>query len=166
MALVNWRPVLGGAYEVSDTGLVRRARPGRGRTHVGRILKPHRLNGGYLCISVWDVERCRRRRVLVHVLVAEAFLGPRPDGTEVNHRDGDPSHNSASNLEYVSHAENIRHGYRAKRRGAHPLAKVSDKNAAEIRRRRSNGERGVDLAREFGVSPQLVSDIYHGRVRP
>lgn len=43
----------------------------------------------------------------VHHVIAEAFLGPRPLGAEVDHLDGDPTNNAASNLEYVSHAENM-----------------------------------------------------------
>lgn len=37
-----------------------------------------------------------------------------------------------------------------------PNARLSPEQAAEIRRRRWNGEKSVALAREFGVSPRLV----------
>ena len=34
----------------------------------------------------------------------------------------------------------------------------------EIRRRRAAGERGVDLSKEYGVTPSMISKIYHDAV--
>ena len=42
----------------------------------------------------------------VHQLVALAFIGPRPDGMEVCHRDGDKTHNWAGNLRYGTSSSN------------------------------------------------------------
>jgi hypothetical protein len=161
---VTWRAVLGGAYEASEDGRIRRAKPGRGRTFVGRVLRPHANNKGYATISVW--ENGKRRRYLVHALVAEAFIGRRPWGFDVDHVDGNILHNGARNLEYVSHSENIRRGYVGKRGGRHPLARVSDEDATRMKARRFFGERGVDLSREYGISQQLVCGITKGRSRP
>lgn len=41
--------------------------------------------------------------------------------------------------------------------------KLTPEQAREIRQRRQNGERGVALAREFGVSDKVISDVYRGR---
>ena len=38
----------------------------------------------------------------VHQLVAEAFIGPRPDGLVVDHINSDPCDNRAVNLRYVT----------------------------------------------------------------
>lgn len=50
----------------------------------------------------------------VHQLIALAFIGPRPDGQEVLHSDGDPLNCTLGNLSYGTHGENmhdrIRHG--------------------------------------------------------
>lgn len=47
-------------------------------------------------------------------LVALAWL-PRPEeATEVDHIDGDPAHDELSNLEWVSHSENLRRGRHSK----------------------------------------------------
>ena len=43
----------------------------------------------------------------VHQMVAETYLGPRPEGHVIDHIDGNMSNNSASNLEYVTREENI-----------------------------------------------------------
>lgn len=52
-----------------------------------------------------------RVKVYVHRLVAEAFI-PNPDNLpEVNHIDGNRSNNAVHNLEWVSHADNMRHAY-------------------------------------------------------
>lgn len=49
------------------------------------------------------------KRFSVHRLVAEAFI-PNPfNKPHVNHIDNDPSNNSVSNLEWVTHSENMLH---------------------------------------------------------
>ena len=49
----------------------------------------------------------------VHRLVAFTFLGPPPDDLtwQVHHRDGDPSNNCLSNLEYVTQSQNMLHSH-------------------------------------------------------
>lgn len=47
----------------------------------------------------------------VHRLVAAKFIGPCPEGMEINHKDGNKENNHWTNLEYVTHAENIRKAY-------------------------------------------------------
>lgn len=55
--------------------------------------------------------RGQRRRYGVHQLVAAAFLGPRPDGHDIDHIDGDPQNSKPSNLRYETVAVNrARHG--------------------------------------------------------
>lgn len=55
---------------------------------------------GYLVVSI------RGRQYLVHRLVAETFIGPIPEGHEIDHINRDRSDNSADNLRIVSHREN------------------------------------------------------------
>lgn len=45
----------------------------------------------------------------VHILVAKAFVEGYQPGYEVNHKDYDRKNNKASNLEWVSHTDNISH---------------------------------------------------------
>lgn len=102
----EWRPILDGLYEVSNTGRIRRAAPGRS-TWVGRELKAQLIPNGYL--HVMPVINGKNRNMYVHHLVSEAFLGPCPEGYEVNHRDGNKTNNQADNLEYVTRKENMQH---------------------------------------------------------
>jgi hypothetical protein len=44
----------------------------------------------------------------VHPLVAAAFIGPRPDGMEIRHLDGERFNNAAVNLCYGTPSENAR----------------------------------------------------------
>ena len=71
---------------------------------------PHQLspalNGkGYAFVGLHR-PNARRRLVEVHLLVAEAFIGPRPDGAVVRHLDGDRKNNSVKNLAYGTVSEN------------------------------------------------------------
>lgn len=53
-----------------------------------------------------------KRTFLVHILVAQEFIGPRPPRMTVNHIDGNKWNVAASNLEYISQGENNRHAWR------------------------------------------------------
>lgn len=94
-------------YEVSTLGRVRSLprsftdRLGRTRVVPGQILKPQARDAYYLSVSLG-----KRRSARIHDLVAEAFLGPRPKGFLVLHRDDDGHHNELTNLRYGSHAAN------------------------------------------------------------
>lgn len=49
---------------------------------------------------------------LVHRVVAMAYL-PNPEGKKcVNHKDGDKLNNALSNLEWVTHSENMKHAFK------------------------------------------------------
>lgn len=50
-----------------------------------------------------------RKCFSIHELVALAFIGPRPKGMVVHHRDGNTFNNHVSNLEYCTHAQNIKY---------------------------------------------------------
>ena len=52
------------------------------------------------------------KKHLIHVVLAKHFLGEKPPGFDVNHKDGNKLNNNIENLEYISHAENKAHGFR------------------------------------------------------
>lgn len=114
----EWRPVVGheGSYEVSNLGRVRSLDrmiyfpDGRKRRSYGRILKPWSSKKcGHLKISLGS-----KTRYLVHVLVLESFIGPRPSGLVACHNNGIGSDNRIENLRWDTYRENnldlTRHG--------------------------------------------------------
>jgi hypothetical protein len=129
-------------YRVGDDGSVW---SWRGR------LKPFRANKQRPYLRV-----CLRNRRLfrVHVLVLEAFVGPRPPGMVCCHGDGDPTNNALSNLRWdtpqANHADRVKHG--------RPCApKLTADQVREIRARRAAGSvTYAQLASEYGVKPSVV----------
>src|SRR4051794_16099918 len=103
----EWRSVPGlPAYAVSSEGRIKRITPQRG-SRIGRILNGCINEDGYRNFSLRTDGGSRTIRL--HCVVAEAFLGPRPAGTEVNHIDGNKLNCAVSNLEYLTHADNMLH---------------------------------------------------------
>ena len=177
MTSEKWKAVEGheGLLEVSDFGRVQTLgtyRTGRGtkpgpQFRKGKVLSPFLAANGYPTVAPKFGEN--RRKMLVHRLVAKAFVpGHFPDAT-VNHKDGDKTNNVASNLEWISRAENTAHQWRTGlvdlRGENHPSAKLSRADVEAIRRRCAQGETQRSLSVEFGVSNQLISDIVNFKKR-
>lgn len=176
----NWRPVVGyeGLYEVSDWGRVRSVdRVIRQKNRWGNVA-PRRLSGkilqptvdkgrfayGRLQVKLGGKSKREQRTRLVHHLVLEAFVGPRPEGTEAAHGDGNAANNRLANLRWATPLENAqdkrRHGTQLVGE-AHHLAKISDNDARQIREFRGR-ETCENLARKYGISIAQVSRIQAG----
>ncbi len=86
-----------------------------GRT--GKKLK-HALNyKGYPVVALTDDNGCRKSK-FVHRLLAENFI-PNPNNlSDVNHIDCDRANFNLSNLEWMSHGENIKYSYTMNKRSA------------------------------------------------
>jgi len=98
-----------------------------------------------------------------HRFAWEFAVGPIPDGLCVLHRCDIPLCVRPDHLFLGTKADNSRDMAAKGRTGIRP--KLSDSEAREVRERRDYGERGVDLAREFGISQQQVCNILKGRSR-
>jgi hypothetical protein len=156
----EWRPVVGfeGRYEVSAWGRVR----GVG-THGRGVKRTHTSNDGYYRQVTLYVAPKKTKTAHVHVLVAEAFIGPRQTGQLVCHDDGDGWHNHLSNLRYGTPKSNgadmVRHGNSLPGSKNH-LAKLDEATVYEIKRR--TGVKYRDLAAEYGVSFSTIQGIMSG----
>lgn len=75
----------------------------------GYYLKPDPNSTGYLRVTLSKEGKTTRR--FIHQLVAETFLN-KPEGTVVNHKDGNRLNNNVSNLEWVTMSENVKDGWR------------------------------------------------------
>jgi hypothetical protein len=105
----------------------------------------------------------------VHILVAHAFLEPKPTPEHtVNHIDGTRTNNRAENLEWATRMEQIDHAIQLGRMRRHPsLAEQGENNPhvklteAIVRVVRYAPVRFSqrDLADLFGVSPSLIGKI-------
>ena len=129
----EWRDVVGyeGLYQVSDQGRVKslartcNTKGGSNRTVKERILKPCDNGRGYLYISLSDGTG-EHKRHYIHRLVGETFVPNPLEKEDVNHKDENPSNNHASNLEWLTHKENLNYGMRNER-----VAKANSKPVAQ-----------------------------------
>ncbi len=148
-----WQPVedFEGLYDVSNYGRVLRG---------GRFLRPAVTRSGHLAV---DLRRPGRRAVRgVHLLVLEAFVGPRPPGHVCCHWDGAPTNNRLTNLRWGSRGDNEadkrRHGTdNAGER--HGQARLADEDIRRIREARLFGASQPALAAAYGTTQGRISLI-------
>jgi hypothetical protein len=126
-----------GLYEVSNTGriksLARTVSIGLGRKQSKPNLYKKQHIGIHGYYSTGLSNGGKTKTVLVHRIVAEAFL-PNPQGFRcVNHKDGNKLNNNLDNLEWCSHSQNEIHAYETglkkgawfgRRGSAHPRART------------------------------------------
>jgi len=130
---------------------------------------------------------CAAEYVYKHELVADAFLGPRPAGCHIHHKDENKNNYSPENLEYVDASEHLsKHSKENYRRQDHtfrierlrigqshksidgednPNAKLSDNDVRKMRRLFSNGSTINELIGKFGVCGTHIKDIVYNRKR-
>lgn len=99
-------------YQVSSMGRMRSWLNNRwGVGNTCRILAPALdKSTGYLKANL--NRNGKGNTKAVHVLVAEAFCGGKHPGMDVNHIDGNKLNNIASNLEWCTRKENMKHAYK------------------------------------------------------
>lgn len=96
-----WKDIEGyeGLYQVSNVGQVKSLKR-------NKILKSGKTKKGYLQISLY--KDGKRKLFLIHRLVAAAFLPNEEELPQVDHVNGNKTDNRASNLQWISHVENLR----------------------------------------------------------
>lgn len=147
-----------GLYSVTDTGLV--------WSHQGdepRLIG-HLSDQGYRMVHLYGRGGSSRRRV--HHLVLEAFVGPRPEGMECRHLNGNKTDNRLVNLAWgtrkENHLDNMRHGVgtvaQDQRGESNGRSKLTEEQVLEIRRLWDSGEcrNQCELGRRFGVTNSQI----------
>lgn len=167
----QWRPVpIAGycdVYEVSSLGRVRRlVTDCQNKAKAGDFIKP-----SYPGLGIYQqYAMCMNRkyeRWLAHRLVLMAFAGEPPTPKHhAAHLDGNPRNNRLSNLCWKTAKENDldkdRHGTR--QNGVkHGMVKLTEEQVMEIRRLRTEGVSGVELAKKYNVTTTAISTIATGK---
>lgn len=156
----EWRAIDGWPYEVSNLGRVRYG-PGHGICP-GRLVKPIRE---YLRVRLY--HEGKKSYTGVHLLVADAFLGPRAENEQVNHKNGDKGDPRLENLEVLTRNANQLHaiatGLSCARGSTHGRAKLTDEQVREIRREYQGkwGEQTA-TAKRYGISVALIQKVVSG----
>lgn len=98
----QWKPIDGFPnYQVSNKGRVK-------NIETGKVMKNRSNNHGYPYVALPKGDG-KSKNMLLHRLVATAFI-PNPDNLpEVNHKDENKTNNDVTNLEWVSASQNTRH---------------------------------------------------------
>jgi hypothetical protein len=107
-----------------------------------------------------DCYQCIKRKtktLYLHTLVAETFLGLRPDGMVIDHIDGEKNNNASTNLRYTTVAENCKKGNK-------PLVVNEDGTTAiatraNARHFRENTVRGLDSLRDAMSKTQGMIEV-------
>lgn len=151
-------------YEVSNLGKVISLRSG--------IILEHGISStGYATVNLFIEETQFNKQV--HRLVAEAFVpNPNPNNKKiVNHKNGIKLDNTNTNLEWVTHAENMKHAGELglmKSGEEHYATILSSEDVEYIRRvytPRHKEFGGAALGRKFGVGRSQISRIINNKSR-
>lgn len=157
----DWRPVTGHEdYEVSSLG---RIRSWKARKTEPLVMKPRLQNAGYLFVTFSEGNVKVNR--LVHHVVLEEFVGPRPEGHEGAHFNGDRFDNRLANLRWATPHQNakdtIRLGRTNRGRKMH-LNRLDENQVRWVRRELAAGRTKASVAKELGVSHGCIGGIQMG----
>ncbi len=160
LSFEEWRHIPNhSGYMVSNMGRVisflRRAKTRGAQYYVSNepaFLRLHPDTSGHLKASL------RGKTHLVHVLVLNAFVGPKPDGLECRHLDDNKAHNHLTNLKWDTRSRNmldrIINGILVPR--------LSDGDILTIKDRLAVGHSQRSIAKDFGVCQQMISRVNIG----
>lgn len=144
-------------YEASDQGRVRSYRTNNRLGPAPFLLRGSINDSRYIRVGL-----DRRHPQYLHTVILETFVGPRPDGHEAAHLNGNLRDNRLANLAWVTPKVNGEHRaiHGTQIRGeASPVAALTDERVRAIRGKHEEGWSTRELGREFGVSQSTVMRI-------
>ena len=162
-----WKDITGyeGLYQVSNMGRVKSLertfinKIGRERYVKECILKPVINRDGYLLVTL--CAGGKRKNLMVHRLVCEAFYDNPDNKPQVNHVNEDKTDNRVENLEWATAEENLNHGTHNER-----MAKSLSKPVGQYTR---DGElikvwqSATEAKRGGGFNLSNISEVANGK---
>ena len=102
-----WKDIEGyeGRYQISNLGNVKSLN--YRKTGIERLLTPKINKSGYKWVELSNGKATKP--LLIHRLVAMAFLSNPNDYPEINHKDENPLNCEVNNLEWCTHLYNVRY---------------------------------------------------------
>ena len=146
-------------YAVSNQGRILSLRR-------GTYLKLRERPDGYLQVRLRRRRGSPKKGLTVHRIVARAFIGPRPEGLQIAHRDGVKSNNRVENLMYATAAENASHKatHGTLLRGeAVGNSVLTAEDVLKIRRLHAEGVTQRRIAEMFGTHFGNINAIIKGK---
>lgn len=122
-----------GRYTINREGIIKSVEryDSLGRKVSAKVLRTKKNNRGYVVVNLRKCGSRKTYTLLLHRLVAQAFI-PNPDNLpEVNHKDENKLHNYDTNLEWCTSKYNHQYGTRVTR-------SVKNTNYKEVADKESN----------------------------
>ena len=155
-------------YQISNFGNIRswikQGSKNKKRTPFSKLLKLSTNKGGYKVCNI-ALRTIKKKSVLVHRMVAEAFI-PNPQHFRVvMHKDDDKSNNHFLNLEWGTHSKNnsdaLSRSIRKAARGSRlNKSALTDEDVLFIFK---SSESDRSLSKKFGVNHTTISAIRSGK---
>lgn len=97
----KWKEIKGyeGKYWISNYGRLKNKE---------QIMKPMVSTNGYLIACLW--KNNIQKKIVLHRLVAEAFIPNQNQYSDINHKDENKENNKIDNLEWCTHKYNMNYG--------------------------------------------------------
>lgn len=149
-----WKPVKDFPFHrVSNLGRVESRIGARPKILAGMITKQ-----GYRIVALAENKKIR-----IHRLILEAFIGPCPPRHAANHKNGRKADNRLENLEWITPSENTQHAYRlglmTKEGENNSKTRLKNEDVLEIRKLAKLGFHSSTIAKNFSVTYKCIYDI-------
>lgn len=153
-----WKPIAScsGMYEISNLGRVKSH-----KRKNEKILKPRANLDGYLQVNLTGFGKSKY--VLVHRLVAQAFIPNPKKLPQVNHKNEIKDDNRLSNLEWCTAKYNNNYGHHGIKIAQKFMPTTMPGRELIKKYLKDNDIKTSDLAKTYGMTKQEVSDYLSGR---